>query len=65
MENLKIRSTYIPDNHLSQDEWYKELRISSAYVKPTHYYQGNELTFNQRSNTFSFLNFLKTLLWMN
>lgn len=65
MEKIKIRSTYHPDNRLSQDEWYKELRISTAYVKPTQYYQGNELTFNQRSNEFSFLNFLKTFLWMN
>lgn len=66
MENLNIRSSCIPAHRPAQDEWCKELGVSSAYVKPTQYYQGNELTFKPQESYFSFLNLIKNLfVWTN
>lgn len=66
MEKLKVKTTYVPAETLSQNEWFEQLGVSSAYVKPTQYYQGNDLTFNSAGTSFSFLNLLKNLfVWTN
>ena len=39
--NLNIRSTAVPANQLSQNDWMQEFRAGSAYIKPTNYYTGN------------------------
>ena len=39
--NLNIRSTAVPANQLSYNDWAKEFNAGSAYIKPTTYYTGN------------------------
>lgn len=66
MEKLKVKTTYVPAEPLPQNEWFEQLGVSSAYVKPTQYYQGNDLTFNSAGTSFSFLNVIKNLfIWTN
>lgn len=43
MEKLKLQSVVEPTEQLTQDEWFNQFGVSSGYVKPTNYFQGNEL----------------------
>ena len=43
MEKLKLMSVVQPTEQLSQDEWFEQFGVSSGYIKPTKYFQGNEL----------------------
>jgi hypothetical protein len=43
MEKLKLMSVVEPTEQLSQEEWFEQFGVSSGYVKPTKYFQGNEL----------------------
>jgi len=43
MEKLKLMSVVQPTEQLSQEEWFNQFGVSSGYVKPTKYFQGNEL----------------------
>lgn len=42
MNNLKVSKVVHPVDRPSQDRWMKELNVSTGYVKPVNYYQGNE-----------------------
>jgi len=41
MENLKVKSTYTETQTLSFNEWSDKLGVSSRYIEPTKYFQGN------------------------
>ena len=42
MENLKIQSSYSePSERLPFNDWVNKLGVSSGYVQPTNYFQGN------------------------
>ena len=43
---LNIRKTTPANSHTGYGEWLEEFKVSSAYIKPTPYFQGNELNFN-------------------
>ena len=43
MEKLKLMSVVEPTEQLSQEEWFEQFGVSSGYVKPTKFFQGNEL----------------------
>jgi hypothetical protein len=43
MEKLKLMSVVEPTEQLSQKEWFDQFNVSSGYVKPTKFFQGNEL----------------------
>ena len=42
MENLKVKSTHTETQTLSFNEWSDKLGVSSRYIEPTKYYQGNQ-----------------------
>ena len=46
MTKEKVVKTTYPDKHLTQDEWFRQFGVASAFTKPTPYYGGNE--FNTR-----------------
>ena len=41
MTKEKVVKTTYPDKHLTQDEWFRQFGVASAYTKPTPYYGGN------------------------
>jgi hypothetical protein len=43
MEKLKLMSVVQPTEQLSQEEWFEQFGVSSGYIKPTKFFQGNEL----------------------
>lgn len=43
MEKLKLMSVVEPTEQLSQEEWFEQFGVSSGYIKPTKFFQGNEL----------------------
>ena len=45
-KNPKVSKTTYPEKQLTQDEWFRQYGVASAYTKPTPYYGGNE--FNTR-----------------
>ena len=42
MNNLKVSRVVEPQDRPSQDRWMRELNVSTGYVKPVNYFQGNE-----------------------
>ena len=41
-KKLNVASVVYPLDKPTQDEWVSEFRVSSGYVKPTPYFEGNE-----------------------
>ena len=41
MKNLKLSKTTYPTDQPSQDQWFRQFGVASAYIKPTPYYEGN------------------------
>lgn len=41
-KKLNVASVVHPTDRPTQDEWMEQLRVSSGYVAPTPYFQGNE-----------------------
>jgi hypothetical protein len=72
-KNPKVSKTTYPDKQLTQQEWFEQFGVASAYTKPTPYYGGN--VFNTRvflggtaarSNWFGkIINLLNPLSWAN
>ena len=46
LKKPKVSKTTYPEKQPSQDEWFRQFGVASAYIKPTPYYGGNE--FNTR-----------------
>ena len=71
-KNPKVSKTTYPDKQLTQQEWFEQFGVASAYTKPTPYYGGNEfntrvfLGGTTRPNWFGkFINLLNPLSWAN
>ena len=60
-QNLRIRSTVVPQDRPEYNEWSKMLGAGSAYIKPTNYFTGNH--FEPVSNNNSLFN--RILNWLN
>ena len=45
-KNPKVSKTTYPEKQLTQQEWFRQYGVASAYTKPTPYYGGN--VFNTR-----------------
>ena len=43
MTKEKVSKVTFPDNPISYHDWVKMYRFGSAYIKPTKFFQGNEL----------------------
>ena len=73
-KNPKVSKTTYPEKQLTQQEWFEQYGVASAYTKPTPYYGGN--VFNTKvflgqhrspgGNWFGkFINILNPLSWAN
>ena len=74
MTTPKVSKTTYPEKQLTQQEWFEQFGVASAYTKPTPYYGGNEFNtkvfLGQRSpggNLFGkFFNIItETFTWAN
>ena len=45
MMKPKVSKVVYPDSNSTLNEWTEEFKFGSAYVKPTPYFQNNELNF--------------------
>ena len=43
-EKLKIKSSIVPTERPSFNEWVQEKNVSGLYIEPTQFYQGNSTT---------------------
>ena len=68
--NLNVQSTTQPTRPLSYNEWSSKFQVSSKYIEPTKYFQGNPssgfIPLEERKEEYSFIgyigNMLKTLI---
>ena len=71
-KNPKVSKTTYPEKQLTQQEWFRQYGVASAYTKPTPYYGGNEFNTRvflggmTRPNWFGkIFNILNPLSWAN
>lgn len=53
MNKERVSKVVHPTDKPSQEQWMRELNVSSGYVKPVNYFQGNEFNteiFRNRSH---------------
>lgn len=68
--NLNVQSTTQPTRPLSYNEWCDKFQVSTKYIEPTKYFQGNPssgfIPLEERKEEYSFIgyigNILKTLI---
>ena len=72
MSKLNVSRVVVPQDRPSQQEWFRQLKVSSGYVPPYKYYKDNHFdteVFKKSSGTADqsilsgIINFLTTFTW--